>query len=512
MTRRRAAHLPALSLRALAAGAASMAVLLATLLASVSGPPLHRAVHTLDADARTLRLARDAGFDTAVQLFSWRQIEPNQGEYHWQYPDEVVQGAGYYGLNLVVRLDQHPNWASDAPLTVNAPPTNSADYERFVRTVAARYRGRVLGYIIWNEPNLSSDWGGRRPDPAAYIALLKAAYRAVKAADPRALVISAGLASNGDQNETAMDDRTYLEAMYAAGAGPYFDVLGAHPYGFGYPPDDPRGAHQGMNMARVADLHDIMVRHGDGAKPVWATEMGWTVSAQGPSAWQTVTEQSQAGYVTAAFAQAGRAWPWMGMLAVWNLGDGPDTQWDGYNLLNAAREPRPAYYALQQLFRPSLLTRLADQIAALTSRAGSGQGEERYQVLAADSIVHLGHRGYGAPWVPLYGAHSPSTEWQGTVYVGEPGTGPWNLTLRLMQSNAWGNFVWVNGQRLDPAVPTEDYSNSWVVYTWQVPAGVLQPGPNQVRVTIGQAHPLLQDVPINWDDLQFKDIVLWRAP
>ncbi len=81
---------------------------------------------------------------------------------------------------------------------------------------------------------------------------LKAGYQAVKGADPRAWVVSAGLALTGDDTAAAEDDREYLDAMYRAGAAPYFDVLGAHPYGFGYPPDDLHGAHQGLNMARLA--------------------------------------------------------------------------------------------------------------------------------------------------------------------------------------------------------------------------------------------------------------------
>jgi hypothetical protein len=511
MTRLHTIHPPAVYLHILLAVVTPLALLTTTLFIPRSSTPLHRAVYTLNADANTLRLAHEAGFDTVVQLFSWRQIEPTQGEYHWQYPDEVVQGAAYYGLNLVIRIDQQPQWAADAPLSVNAPPKNTADYAHFVRTVAARYQGRVLGYIIWNEPNLSSDWGGQRPDPAGYVALLKAGYQAVKVADPGALVISAGLASTDDHTATALDDRAYLEAMYQDGAGPYFDILGAHPYGFAYPPDDPRGAHQSLNMARLSDLRDIMVSHGDGNKPIWATEMGWTTAETGPAAWQAVSEQQQADYLTRAFTQAGRSWPWLGMLAVWNLDDAPDTQWAGYNLLDAQGQPRAAYRALQQLFRQSPAASLADQVAALGRSPAPAAGGESDQVLAADTIIHLGHRNYSAPWVPLYGAHSPSTSWRGTVYVRDPNGAHWNLTVRLMQSNAAGNFIWINGHRLDPAFPPEDYSNSWVTYTWSVPDGMLQAGPNQVQITIGEALPLLQDGPFNWDDLQFKDIVLWHG-
>jgi GH35 family endo-1,4-beta-xylanase len=488
-------------------------VALLALSITVQRPPEapYRAVHTLNADARTLRLAKDAGFDTVVQLFSWRQIEPTRGEYHWQYPDEVVQGAVYYGLNLVVRLDQHPQWSADAPLTINAPPKNHADFERFVRTVASRYQGQVSGYVIWNEPNLAIEWGGKRPDPAGYARLLKGAFEAIKAADPNALVVSAGLASTGGHGDAALDDREYLEGMYAAGAAAHFDVLGAHPYGFAYPPDDPRGAHQGLNMARMEDLRDIMVRYGDGRKPVWATEMGWTVRGEGPTAWQTVTEQQQADYLFQAFDLAPKRWPWLDMLAVWNLGDGRDSEWDGYNLLDASGKPRPAYTALQQQFLARPSNRLADKARTLNQRSASGAEMGRYQVLARDSIIHLGDGEFTTPWVPLYGARNPSSVWEGTVYVDDPGDRPWTLTMRLMQSNAASNFVWINGQRLAPPFHPEDYSNSWVTHSWSVRAEILTAGPNRVRVTIDGGVPESQPTPINWDDLQFKDIVLRRG-
>jgi hypothetical protein len=90
MTRPRSVHVSASYLRLFLVVVAPIAVLAVTLLAPRSSTPPYRAVHTLNADARTLRLAHEAGFDTVVQLFSWRQIEPTEGEYHWQYPDEVV--------------------------------------------------------------------------------------------------------------------------------------------------------------------------------------------------------------------------------------------------------------------------------------------------------------------------------------------------------------------------------------------------------------------------------------
>jgi polysaccharide biosynthesis protein PslG len=526
-----------------AAAIGAVALLAGALWWQASRPRTHYAAHTLAAGPRTFELARAARFDTIVQLFSWRAIEPTRGQYHWQYPDEVVAGAAYYGMDLIVRLDQHPAWASAAPLDLNAPPDDPATYAAFAGMVAARYRGQVKAYIIWNEPNLATDWGGAAPDPAGYAALLRAAYGAIKAADPNALVVSAGLASTNDRTGQAMDDRAYLEALYAAGAGPYFDVLGAHPYGFAYPPEDPHGAHDGLNLARLADLRAIMVRHGDAAKPVWATEMGWTVNGTGAAAWQTVTPEQQASYLSRALRDAPRAWPWLTLVAVWNLDGAENPDWAGYSLLDPAGIPRPAYQALSVILPAArlptteqLLKSGRRALAALASNWSARPAPARqFTILASDAVIHLGDSQYSEPWMPLYANRNPSPTWQGTLYLPDdavtsnqpdvaqaslgigsqatPTSGPhWHLTLRLMQSNTWDNYLWINGHRLEPPLPQTDYTNSWVSVTVPVPADILRPGPNDVRLTIGRAVPLLQDQGFAWDDLQFKDILLTSEP
>jgi hypothetical protein len=496
------------------AGLAGLALLLA--MAAVIGVTwrqtrLRAAVHLLDTRPETLALAADAGFDTVVQLFSWRDIEPTEGQYHWQEPDEIVAGAEYYGLDLIVRLDQHPAWASDAPLSLNAPPDDVADFARFISAVATRYRGRVIAYVIWNEPNLAQDWGGQAPDPTTYVAMLHAAYGAVKEADPKALVVSAGLAPTNENSAAAMDDRLYLEAMYRAGAAPFFDVLGAHPYGFAYPPDDPAGAHEGLNMARLEDLRRVMVHYGDRATPVWATEAGWTTRPAEAAAWQRVTPPQQAEYLSAAFRRARLDWPWLHLLTVWNLGGEAHPDWGGYSLLEPDGTTKPAYRTLSALNRSDNSRRRAQGLALTIRRQAAQLRPEKSQVLASDAVVHLGDTDFSEPWMPLYGVRSPSTVWTGAAYVIAPHSRPWRLTLRVMQSNVWGNHIWVNGRRLTPQFPVGDFSGSWVSLTWDVPVGVLRAGPNEVRVEIGRTLPLIQASGFAWDDLQLKDIRLWQS-
>ena len=60
------------------------------------------------------------------------------------------------------------------------------DFGDFCGALADRYRGRIGAYQIWNEPNLSREWGDEAPDPAGYTALLRVCYQAIKAVDPQA--------------------------------------------------------------------------------------------------------------------------------------------------------------------------------------------------------------------------------------------------------------------------------------------------------------------------------------
>jgi GH35 family endo-1,4-beta-xylanase len=473
---------------------------------------LAHGMHTLRGDGEELALVQESGFDWVVQVFSWREIARWRGLYNWEQPDAVVRGAEYLGLNLVVRLDQHPEWARSQPAE-NAPPDDLSDYGDFVYAVASRYKGQIRGYIIWNEPNLAHEWGGEEPDAEAYVEMLKVAYARIKEADPNALVVSAGLAPTNDQTALAMDDRLYLERMYEAGASEYFDVLGAHAYGFGHPPDDPHDSHQGLNIARVQDLREIMAAHGDGHKPLWVTELGWTTSPPEHEEWQRVSTEEQAEYLVETFRIARQEWPWLQLIAVWNLGCGlsPGDESAGYGLIDPGGEPRPAYRALTAMPKGGVLARLSDTLEGtqrVTTEALSG---DRPRALAQDVVIHLGDNHWPTPWVPLYLGQLPSPIWSGEFYVRDPRQGTWTLHMEVMQNNERTNYVMVNGYPVEPPYfPVEDYSRSWVALDYQVPADYLQPGLNEVTVVVGKEIPP-RHRPGTYEDLQFRNIFFERS-
>ena len=117
------------------------------------------------------------------------------------------------------------------------------------------------------------------------------------------------------------------------------------------------------------------------------------------------------------------------------------------------------------------------------------------------------------PWVPLHDDRNPSPEWSGTVYVDDDAlkdNAMWKLRLTLMQSNYWSNRVWVNGEPLAQPMPLDDFSKSWVAHTWNVPSELLRPGPNEIRVTLAHAVPLIQAKNFAYDEVQIKDGTLWK--
>ena len=470
------------------------------------------AAHTLMADDQSLSLAKAAGFDTVVQVFAWREIEPTRGQFHWEMTDQVVAGAEYYDLDLVVRLDQHPDWVSDVKPPLNSPPDALGDYQHFVERVAWRYRGRIRAYVIWNEPNLALEWGGEAPDPAAYVQLLRIGYQAVKAGDPNALVVAAGLAPTNGHGDVAVDDRIFLRGVYRAGAARYFDVLGAHPYGFGMPPGAPTSFNDGLVFRRLEQLRAIMLENGDGHKPVWITEMGWTVDAPSDQPDIGVSLEQQAAYLTDALEYVREEWSWVELVTIWNLSlPEPANPFGGYSLVGPDGTPRPAYRALRRTVGNQVSGDQGSRMGTESKLSRRRSPARVVSVLAEDVIVHLGDSDLPSPWWPLFAGRKPSITWTGGFYLDDPGESDWTLALELMQQNEYGASVTINGVTLSPDLPLGDFARRWLTVRRDVPASALRPGYNELTVKTVRLAPDLQHDEFTWDDFQIRNVRLESA-
>lgn len=302
---------------------------------------------------RSLQLAREMGVTTIVQFFPWAYFEPQQGQFNWNQIDLIVRHARNQGLRIIARLGLVPQWARpDGNTTLNhLPEAAFDDFAIASAKLAEQYADTIQHFIVWNEPNLSFEWGYRPVDPAAYVRLLSASYPRIKRANPQATILAGALAPTNEPrgSQAGLNDLDYLRDMYAFGAAAYFDALAVHSYGLVYPPESDPAPNQ-LNFRRLELLREIMIANGDEHKLAYVTETGWNDHPR----WSYAVRPSQRlAYTIRAFEYAEAHWPWVNQLCIWALRYPAATQSypDNFTLISPEFELKPIYFAVQNYAR-----------------------------------------------------------------------------------------------------------------------------------------------------------------
>jgi hypothetical protein len=129
-----------------------------------------------------------AGF-TKVYLF-WNQIEPEKGRYEWSAVDAFVDQLENPEEGLIAVFSAS-KWATrtSSEMLPPSPAKNPEDYYRFIYDLVRHCRGRVRYWQNDAEPNNPIFWAGTKEE---FVNGLKLFYRAVKDADPGAVVLVGG--------------------------------------------------------------------------------------------------------------------------------------------------------------------------------------------------------------------------------------------------------------------------------------------------------------------------------
>ncbi len=391
---------------------------------NVPAAPLPRLTYGFQGDFFTtakrpqaINLIKDAGFSWAKQQVVWSDYEVDplscpatsatclvmtiNGRSHafrrdqLGFLDAVINDLSGAGLNVLASV-------VNAPAFLAAPGGNAPlDPQRlgdFVQFLATRYTGKIKAIEPWNEQNLAFEWGGSRLWPNApfsppqgaidFVALQKAAYQGIKAADPAITVVLPAPTPTGvgecwtiNREQTtdpgclnllkiALDDRVYLDFVFQVNGGEiknYYDVMGVHPSGYNNAPDDwvdrnTAGTagfkgHPSFYIRRYQQLHDIQVRYGD-TKPMWFTEVGWSSTVQAVPGYeygQQNTEEARGRYFARLLEQVKNEAPYVTNVIVWNLNFrtlvGPLDEKYGFGVVDAAGNPLPAYTCLRDFVR-----------------------------------------------------------------------------------------------------------------------------------------------------------------
>ncbi|MEP7290966.1 MAG: hypothetical protein ABI835_04240 [Chloroflexota bacterium] len=307
---------------------------------------------------RSLEIVRELGAPTIVEFFPWAYIEGAEDRYDWTTPDRIVRHARNQGIHIIARLGLVPEWArtrgdASAEFTTfnTLPQAAYPDFAEFAADFAARYAGVIDDLIIWNEPNLAFEWGYQSVDPAGYARLLEAVYAPVHAANPNVVVLAAGLAPTLEPpgSFAGLNDITFLDQLYEAGGGAYFDALAIHTYGFTQPPDAPPAFDQ-LNFRRAELLREVMVAHGDAAKPALITETGWN---DNPRWTKAVSPSQRIADTIGALEWAEQHWDWLDNMCFWVLRyPTPTLSYpDNFTFVTTRFQLKPIYYVVQAYAR-----------------------------------------------------------------------------------------------------------------------------------------------------------------
>lgn len=236
---------------------------------------------------RQVAAADRLGGNTLRVGVEWSLAQPTRrGFYRQPYLqrlDRLVVAARRRGMRPLLFVMRTPCWATSAPdagpgcseRQRSHPPSDPADYGEFVGFLASRYRARLAGVEVWNEPDHANEFYLAGPDkPARYTALVKAAYAAAKKAD-RSLQVLAGSLVGADGR--------FLRALYAEGIRGHYDGLSVHFYD--------------LSLASIRSIRAVQRDAGD-TKPIWLNEFGW------PSCYPA--RRSEGGHDCVSRAQQGR--------------------------------------------------------------------------------------------------------------------------------------------------------------------------------------------------------------
>lgn len=315
-----------------------------------------------------LEWARGLGVGWVKQQVMWHTVEHGPDNFDWRQLDRIVEGCHGFGFKLLLGVIHAPDWTRAVELETG-PPIDYAEFGRFMEQMAARYRGRVAAYELWNEPNLAREWRGDTLDPARFVALVQEGAGGVRRGDPEALVISGAPAVTGiNDGETAIDDRVFLRGMYESGVSQWVDGIGAHPYGYANPPDErwQDASHTAPShnehpsfffLDTLEDYRAIMLEYGDEETQIWVTEFGWPtvdnlpgLDVTGLAYARHVSEAQQAEYIVRAF-RLGDERAWVGPMFLWNLNLAPiwgtSEAFSAYSVLRSDGDYRPAYIDLR---------------------------------------------------------------------------------------------------------------------------------------------------------------------
>lgn len=218
---------------------------------------------TMNLIRNDMEFLKKAGVNLLRISFGWDSIEEEKGKFNWMFWDDFVKMAvDDYGITLVPYVCYMPQWNSTGEKdTMNFwsyPPKDYDAFGEFMTRLVNRYKSRIKSWELWNEPDISAYWRGT---PEEFARLVKVGSRAVRQADPKAIVVLGGLAINPG---------FFRQLFRDYDISPYVDVVNMHNY---------YETWSNNPIERLPDyineLYEIVMRYGN-KQSFWLAEVGYS--------------------------------------------------------------------------------------------------------------------------------------------------------------------------------------------------------------------------------------------
>ena len=282
------------------------------------------------------------------------------------------------------------------PTTTTATAGEISEFTTWLNTMASCYKDDFKYWEIGNEPNLSAYWNiddDVASDQSAYedsvewyYEYLESGYTTIKAIDPGATVIHAGLSQY-------KSDRWY-EVMETINPSSYIDAMAFHPYS-DLGPDG--------NINYINRLYTKMQTiFGMENKPIWITEIGYTADVDQYPGNTSGSETLKASYLSSSY-QKMLDWGISTPIFWFNFSQDPNVDAPGCELMYSDRSAftyiaQCAYTAMKNLwsgsFSPSGIPNAPHNEVSSTSKpycsdATPGGSPELFQITAEDTSATI---------------------------------------------------------------------------------------------------------------------------
>lgn len=216
---------------------------------------------TSDQVLKDVAIARRVGARALRFGVSWLDTEPQPQSYDWSKLDTIINTAFQQHLPVIPYICYTPNWAAsnrDDPDYWGQPPRDPQVFVRFVRAAVSRYKGKVLAWGLWNEPD-NVYWKGT---PHQLGEMITSAAQAVRESDPAAGVWMGGLAQGADDFFRIIESSDHVDRAV--------DAIGLH----GYPGTwDARTPDQ-YYSAQLRAMRQLITTD-EGSADLWVDENGY---------------------------------------------------------------------------------------------------------------------------------------------------------------------------------------------------------------------------------------------